>query len=128
MSPDTNDYEEIRRVLATYCRAIDDRDFEALAAIWSPDAKLLIGRQTFEGPEAIVAVISNAGSQSEPGAHVGYNVEISLDGDRADVISGYLAFGSNRQLDSAGRYTDELVKSDGVWLLSQRRISARLRP
>jgi ketosteroid isomerase-like protein len=128
MSPDTNDYEEIRRVLAKYCRAIDDRDFAALEAIWTPDAKLLIGRQEFEGREAIVAVIREAASQSAPGAHAGYNVEISLAGSGADVTSDYLAFRSDRQLETAGRYTDEFVKSDGAWLLSQRRIAVRLRP
>jgi hypothetical protein len=62
-------------------------EIEALGAIWTPDAKLLIGRRTFEGPEAIVAIIREAGSQSAPGAHAGYNVEISLAGSRADVKS-----------------------------------------
>jgi hypothetical protein len=128
MSPDTKDYEEIRGVLAKYCRAVDDRDFAALEAIWTPDAKLLIGRRAYEGREAIVAVIRDGGSQSAPGAHAGYNVDISLAGSRADVTSDYLQFGSDRQLNTAGRYTDELVKSDGAWLLSQRRIIMRLRP
>jgi ketosteroid isomerase-like protein len=123
-----NDYEDIRRVLAKYCRAIDDRDFAAFEAIWTPDAKLLIGRNAFEGREAIVAVISEAASQSAPGAHAGYNVEISLTGSRADVTSDYLAFGPDRRLETSGRYTDEFVKADGAWLVNQRRISVRLRP
>jgi ketosteroid isomerase-like protein len=128
MGSDTNDYEEIRRVLAKYCRAIDDRDFQALGAIWTPDARLLIGRRTFEGRDAIVAVIREAGSRSAPGAHASHNVEISLAGPRAEATSEYLAFSSDRQLDTAGRYTDEFVKVDGEWFLSQRRISVRLRP
>jgi hypothetical protein len=43
----------IRRVIARYCHLVDDRDFDAVAALFTDDARLLVGGQDLKGRDAI---------------------------------------------------------------------------
>ncbi|MEX2100117.1 MAG: nuclear transport factor 2 family protein [Acidimicrobiia bacterium] len=49
--------DEIQRLKARYCRAVDHKDWDALGNVFTADAKLFHGETGIDGCDAIVAVI-----------------------------------------------------------------------
>jgi len=120
------DHEELRALLQRYARAVDERDIEALAALFHPEAELhgARGAQTLDewldgmrGPRAFpisMHVIGDPLVRLGPGddeAHLdAYAVVYQLGDagpDRGDLTLGL-------------RYLDEAVRHEGRWVLRRR--------
>ena len=54
--------EKIKGLKGRYCRAMDTRDWDGLASLFIPDAKMIIGDATTAGARAIAEWISGRNS------------------------------------------------------------------
>jgi uncharacterized protein (TIGR02246 family) len=112
--------------LARYARALDDRDFDAVAACFTPDAQVTYdGVVLAPGREAIIAHVQVVRTLIASTHIVGQPV-IELHGDEATVESSALAFlvtpgEPGPMVRTRGlRYTDRFVLDHGSWLIAER--------
>jgi uncharacterized protein (TIGR02246 family) len=131
MTPE--DEAAIARVLAEYCRTCDDGRFDAFAELWTDDAELVIGDDTWRGRDAVAGEIERRQPPERRGLHMTSNTVVDGDGDGAHVESDYvfLRMGSNGRLYPSvmGRYVDRLARSgDGRWRFASREIRFFSRP
>jgi uncharacterized protein (TIGR02246 family) len=134
------DRAKIEDLQARYLFALDFRDAEAYAATFAEDGVLdygagkIVGRQAIR--EMVAGLRANAERQSgqdtsglrpAAGRHNISNIVLTIDGDRATGTAYWFHMGNanperRAQLNSFGHYEDELVKVDGEWLFSLRKI------
>ena len=112
--------------IARYARALDDRDFDAVAACFTADARVSYSGVALEpGREAIVAYLQGLRSLIAS-THIMSQPVIELDGERAHVETSGLAFlvaptdGQPVVRTRGLRYVDEFVLQDGRWLIAER--------
>ena len=118
------DHEAIRALNQRYARAADERDVDALAALFAPDATV----DGTRGPLTIAEWLDTMrGPRSWPTSmHVLGDPLIVLDGDTAQVdtyaVVHQLADPKDGQADlTLGiRYLDELVRSGDTWVIRAR--------
>lgn len=142
-SADTG-YAEDRALIedlqARYLFGLDFRDPEVYAATFTEDGILDYGAGKISGREAIAAMVAgmrdsddraraedDSGIRPAAGRHNITNIVIDIDGDRATATAYWFHMGNDNpersaQLNSFGHYEDELVKVDGQWLFSLRKI------
>ena len=136
--PYGDDYARDRAMIedlqARYMFAMDFRDPDFYAEVFTEDAILTHGNGTEVGREAIHAFLSapprfpaEPGLRPSKGAHNITNIVIEVDGDRARSVANWFVAGKNNPERSAGvgaygHYEDELVKIDGQWYFSKREI------
>src|SRR5690606_35124933 len=134
------DRAKIEDLQARYLFALDFRDPEAYAATFAPDGILDYGAGEIKGREAIAAMVANmrrseeerraqdtSGLRPAAGRHNITNIVIEIDGDTAKATAYWFHMGNDNperraQLNSFGHYEDELVKIDGEWYFSKRKI------
>jgi uncharacterized protein (TIGR02246 family) len=134
------DRAKIEDLQARYLFALDFRDPEAYAATFTEDGVLDYGAGKIRGREAIAAMVAGmrdsaaeqraadtSGLRPAAGRHNIANIVIEVDGDRATATAYWFHMGNDNperaaQLNSFGHYEDELVKVDGEWLFSLRKI------
>ncbi len=117
---------DIIEIIARYSRCIDEPRWDDLPGLFAPDARVDCGPLgQFAGSEGIgnfVAVLRSVGQMMR---HYTTNVTIEGDSERARAHVYVLALVGPRpgalQI-TTGFYEDELVKRDGRWLFSQRRV------
>jgi ketosteroid isomerase-like protein len=133
------DRAEIEDLQARYMFALDFKDPDTYASTFTPDGVLDYG-PVVKGRDAIKKVIADMGKrtavQPTPGVagqppvvgrHNISNIVIKIDGDKAEGRAYWFHY-SNRgpkgagTLDSFGHYEDEMVKVDGRWYFSKRKI------
>jgi hypothetical protein len=112
----------VEQLIARYAHAIDDRRFDDAGRLFATDARLVVGRHTFDGRDAIVATMLAAAASSEPGKHICTNIDAEVEGMHATVASDFVMIASNRTVASAGRYLDQLICTNGRWQFQQRQI------
>jgi ketosteroid isomerase-like protein len=143
------DRAEIEDLQARYMFALDFHDADTYASTFTEDGVLDYGPQV-KGRDAIRKVVADmakrfadqaAAAQAAPsqagaetaalwpavGRHNISNIVIKIDGDKATGRAYWFHYTNNTpkrtgQLDSFGNYEDELVKVDGKWLFSKRKI------
>lgn len=121
------DEREIERALKQFARAMDDRDWTAVADILTDDAQGDFGTGRLRGSAAIVELIRGFLDNCGPTQHLLGNVVIDVDGDTAisrayvhDVHLGSDADPSSRFY-TLGDYTDTWQRRpDGSWRLTER--------
>jgi hypothetical protein len=136
----SDDRARIEDLQARYLFALDFQDPEAYAATFTVDGILDYGVGEIRGREAIAAMVANSRRNAEAqraadtsgirpaaGRHSITNIVIEINGDRAYSTSYWFHMGNNNpdrsaQLNSFGHYEDELVKVNGEWLFSKRKI------
>ena len=123
-----DDYAAILNLLARYAHTIDGRDFERFGELLSDEVVFEVGEHRMEGRATVVDTISRTMARSAAGRHVGVNLAVDIDGDRAVATSDFLVYSASCELRQIGRYHDELVKSEGTWRFARRRIESQLRP
>lgn len=123
-----DDHNAILNLLARYAHTVDGRDFERFGELLSADVVFEVGEHRMEGRATVVDTISKTMARSAGGRHVGVNVAVDIDGDRAVATSDFLLYSAACELRQIGRYHDELIKADGVWQFARRRIESQLRP
>ena len=140
------DYIAIEQLLMRYAAAYNTGDADTYVSLFTPDAtfELLrnVGEAPFAGPFTGRDAIrkqwfpdgpsADAGRKFGPMRHVTTNYEINVDGTTATVRAFFIEVVSNGAnippgskpptIHAMGRYEDELVKLDGQWLFSKRRV------
>jgi ketosteroid isomerase-like protein len=111
----------IRRTVAKYSQLFDDRQWEALGQIFTPDASITSRRGTFTGRAAVVKDLQNAMSPEYHGTLFTTNTLISVDGDTATARSDFLEV-DGTQIVAVGTYSDTFALSDGKWLLTSKEV------
>jgi uncharacterized protein (TIGR02246 family) len=124
---------------ARYMFALDFHDPDTYASTFTEDGVLDYG-PVVKGRDAIRTLIAgmakNAADQAAKdtsglrpavGRHNISNIVIKIDGDKAVGRAYWFHYGDNNPkrtagLDSFGHYEDEMVKVDGKWLFSKRKI------
>ena len=120
------DRDEIREVLARYCRGIDRLDTELIASVYHDDAYDDHG--TFKGPgkEFATHVVQGL-SRFERTMHFLGNCLIEVDGDVAKSETYCVAYHRLRNDDRSAtdfvagvRYVDRFERRAGTWLIARR--------
>jgi len=117
----------IRKLIARYMFAVDDRDLEALRALFTEDARLSSADGVLDarGREAILALYQQRFDALGFSNHFAHDVVIELEGeDRATgVVSAHAELWRNEvQQLAALRYQDRYARQDGRWRLAERRM------
>jgi hypothetical protein len=134
------DRAQIEDLQARYMFALDGGDIDTYIATFTQDGVLDIGDGEVRGREAIHKLIGGMGNRNEApadkkspklrpatGRHNITNIILKIDGDKATGRAYWFHYGNNNPkrtatLDSYGHYEDEMVKLNGNWLFSKRRI------
>ncbi len=133
------DRAQIENLQARYMFALDFRDADTYASTFTEDGVLDYG-PVVKGRDAIRKMIQGmaksdsdraakdtSGLRPAAGRHNISNIVIKIDGDKAVGRAYWFHYSTNNptrtaQLDSFGNYEDELVKVNGQWLFSKRKI------
>lgn len=120
------DEREIGRTLTCFARAMDDRDWERVRSILTPDATAELGTGPLMGPDAIIALMRQYLDGCGPTQHLLGNVLINVSGDlaesRAYVSDMHLGAGDRQALSfvTLGDYHDRWQRMHGAWRLAHR--------
>jgi len=143
LSPAPGSYAEDRALIedlqARYMFALDFGDVDKYVETFTPDGILDIGEGEIRGREAIRKIIAgmrrpkeatekeSANLRPATGRHNITNIVIKVEGNKAKGVAYWFHYGNNNPqraaaLDSYGHYVDEMVKINGRWYFSKRRI------
>lgn len=130
----------IEDLQARYLFALDFRDPDAYAATFAEDGVLDYGMGKITGRDAIREMVvgmrasaerqraeDTSGLRPAAGRHNISNIVVDIDGNRATGTAYWFHMGNanaerSAQLNSFGHYEDEMVKVEGKWLFSLRKI------
>jgi ketosteroid isomerase-like protein len=123
------DERDIVAVAKRYCRALDTKDWPLLEAVFTPDATAYLGNNTeLVGIAAVVGRIRAALEHLDISQHLVGNHDVAIDGDAATHSCYLQAQHVRRAADGgpnyivAGRYEDQLVRTDDGWRIVHRRL------
>jgi ketosteroid isomerase-like protein len=123
------DEAAIREVAIRYCRAIDQCDWPALAAVFAPDATAWLGSDpVIAGLDGITRRVSGALDPLDGSQHIVGNQEVTVDGDEAAHQCYFQAQHVRRAAEGgllyivAGRYIDQLRRTGEGWRIVHRRL------
>jgi len=136
--PAASSYGEDRAAIedlqARYLFALDFHDPDLYVSTFTPDGVLDYGSGDVKGREAIKAVIAKmpspaavAGLRAAAARHNISNIVIKVEGNRAKSVSYWFHYSNDNKerrgvFDGFGHYEDELVKVNGQWLFTKRKI------
>ena len=127
----------IEDLQARYMFALDFRDIDKYLGTFTPDGILDIGEGEMKGYDAIRKAVGGMPKEAAPkeapiirpaaGRHNITNIVIKVEGNKAYGRAYWFHYSNSVQrtsavLDSFGHYEDEMVKVNGKWLFSKRRI------
>jgi uncharacterized protein (TIGR02246 family) len=119
VSTAADDLEEIRKLLARYCFAIDAKDAAAFSELFTEDGVFdFTLAPPVQGREALRQFVAGIPDDRH---HVTANEIIELDGDRATVRAYALVTKESPPvLSTMGEYRDELRRTEEGWLFAHR--------
>ena len=119
----------IRRLVSSYCFAIDDHDLDAVAALFTADARVWSrdGVMDAVGRDAIVRQYEGRFAVLGPSNHVSHDHMIRF-GDDPDSADGLLSahaelYRNDTAMVTAFRYRDQYRREGGKWLFAERELS-----
>jgi ketosteroid isomerase-like protein len=121
------DERDIQRALTLFARAMDDRDWTAMADILADDAEGDFGTGRLQGSAAIIELIRSFVDSCGPTQHLLGNVVIDVNGDKA-VSRAYIRdvhlrsdADPSARFYTLGDYKDTWRRqADGTWCLTER--------
>jgi hypothetical protein len=119
------DRADIAELRARYCHVLDDRNWEALADLFTKDGEF-DGLARVKGRENILSFFRDTVSGiAEDFWHFCTNPTLSLDGNRAHgrIAMQYLSVKGGVSYNSAGHYDDLFARENGVWKFARRKIT-----
>lgn len=121
---------EVRELVARYGLAVDDRDIDALAALFTPDAvfRSQDGVMNAQGRAAIIEQFHGRFAALKATNHVAHDQIIELDADDPDRAIGLVSshaevWRNGRALVAALRYRDRYERHQGRWCFAERTLS-----
>lgn len=123
----------VAKVLAQYCRALDDRRYDDVAQLFTDDAVFETMGRSLRGRAEIRMFFPPGEPLDRPESiHLLSNVVVTLEGARAVVASDWAMLERDAAgatgIALAGRYDDVVVSgADGRWRISRRRVTALAR-
>lgn len=130
-----DDRHEITALLLRYAWAIDSKNWALLRACFTEDCHAVYGNGNsphgrgtrYDGAESLVEHIRRGHDHLDGSLHRMSNIQIEMTG--ADTATAR-TYGDNLLVlnshpngpfyESAGYYTDEIVKQDGIWYIATR--------
>jgi uncharacterized protein (TIGR02246 family) len=115
--------EEIRRLIATYAIAYDDKDWDTFAELWTDDAAFTVeGQGAWEGKQALLEFLTNCLPADYDGKHMNSPslIEVGPDGQSATARTDVVWITQAFENQIVARYNDQLVRVDGRWLFRRR--------
>jgi uncharacterized protein (TIGR02246 family) len=139
---EARDRAEIDALMWRYVRALDTRNPEAYAAVYTPDGQFGSGATPTKGREALTKMVAGlrdrateAAAKGQPGPamyHVITNPYLEfMDKDHARLHAYWMTvFGANGEkvpprVAAAGRSVDQLVRVNGKWLIQSRDVAPK---
>jgi len=126
---DFADWVAITETKARYCRFLDTKQWDAWAGVFTED--LMLDTSQAGGPPPIIGrdeaiAMVRQSIETAKTAHQVHNPEITIYGDRAEVIwamQDRVVFESGHGLSGYGHYTETYVKQDGQWRISRSKLT-----
>jgi hypothetical protein len=123
----------IEKLLKRYARALDEKNFDALDAVFTPDAMLDFGaaggiRDSYLVVKSWLKEVLDPMPEMQ---HFTTNVEIEFDGDSATGksytfnVNGVRAEGKLQHMNVGAQYFDRFARTPAGWRITERR-EARL--
>lgn len=118
------DIESIKQVKATFCYAVDDRDWRTIAGLFAKDGHADFGEfGVVHGQGEIGRFFQKLYDSVTSQQHMIHNPIVKVEGDRATgkwyfEIPASMEAGT-RAVWIQGRYDDEFARVDGVWKFSR---------
>jgi uncharacterized protein (TIGR02246 family) len=140
---EAEDRAQIEKLMWRYARALDTENADAYAAVYTPDGQFGAGATAVKGREALKKMINDfakraadnetkTGQKRQPMYHMTTNSYLEfVDKDHARLEAYYITVfadgGEKRpaRVAAAGREVDELVRTNGQWLLKSRDVSPK---
>ena len=123
-----DDMSAIQQVIVRYGNAVDDRDFDRMFEVFTPDVRASYGGGPWlDGVQPIIDHISGLRNFAAS-LHLFGNMEIDVDGDRASSVSRamtYLVGQDNVFQARALRYRDKWQRTEAGWRINERVHSAQ---
>lgn len=119
----------LRELIARYCIAVDDRDIDALTALFTPDAcfRSVDGVMHAIGREAVIEQFRGRFAALKVSNHIAHDqiLELGPDADEAaGLVSAHAEVNRNgRTLVAALRYRDRYRRHEGRWRFAERALS-----
>ena len=120
--------DAIREVMAEYCFHLDNDRFAEMAALFTANGTwdTAFGKGTGRGGiEALVRSMRKSADPRPRAIHHCTNIVIKVEGTTAKCFSNWVTVQNSEhgpKIGSAGSYTDDMVKQDGQWMFSYRKI------
>lgn len=119
--------DALQRLVATYGRAVDRRDFALLRSLYHDEAHEVHGQMFTGGPDAYVGFVEEALSAYEATVHYVVQAKFEIRGDRAEGEVHKLNYHrkpapQSEEIITGSRSLDHYRRDDGVWRFVSRSI------
>jgi len=143
LAGEAEDRLQIEKLMWQYARALDTENADAYAAVYTPDGQFGSGPTAVKGREALKKMIGDlakqtaenetkTGQKRQPMYHMTANSYLEfVDKDHARLEAYWMTVfadgGSNKpsRIAAAGHEVDELVRTNGQWLIKSRDVSPK---
>jgi hypothetical protein len=130
------DREQIRQLMHSYGRFLDERNFTAFAELFAEtDSEYISGNRTARGARAIGAMLqeiitANPSGFKSPYFHVFFNETIHVANDHATAYSqsAFIVPGANGNPEMVffAAYDDEFIREGNLWKFKRRSVHGNL--
>lgn len=118
------DRAELQDLAAAYFRAVDDDDYDAVAACFTTDARFLAsGFEGDAGRDAVIAFLKSARSGMGQTVHTPNYVQIEFGSsdEATGLVGAHVELGlGDKTYFGAVRYVDSYRREDGRWRIATR--------
>lgn len=113
---------EIADLLASYCIAFDDQDWDTFADLWTDDASFVVEDHAFHGRKVLLDFLTTCLPRGYVSKHMISQplIRFSDDGQTARAQTDVVWITANFKNAIVGRYDDIVVQDGGRWRFRRR--------